>query len=353
MSTDAAATWRRIRGPLGRFGLEVLPMLPFVVLLSLALGFTVWVGAELSHSYPSDAAPHGWPGPANFDGGVATARPQLVLAAVIPGILLGLMSARRFRLGITGAARSGALILADVTLIATAAWLGAVIAREGAAKTSNDAFWAFTGAHALLAASFYALAMLSSVIFRKAPALMVGVMATGYVSMYDSFLRWKALRELGIVGLRAGLLPAWFFAAQAASPISLYRALLIIWNRGFMDYEEQAVLGNATLPSWMTPEILGTLFLFLWVLLPLELAWIVWTLRYNHDRKAIPLRNSRFSTPRPAMGRIVSATNAAKLRARAVWSGLSTLVTSRPASAKQTTGENARTFAPPDERKPD
>ena len=335
MSTEVAATWRRIRGPLGRFGLDVLPVVPFAILLALALGFAVWVGAELSHAYPSEAAPHGWNGPANFDAGVATLRPQLVLAAAIPAILLGLMSARRFQVALTGPTRAGLLLAADLALIAIAAFFGAVIAREGASKTSNDALWAFVGAHALLAASFYALAVLSAVLVRRAPALLIGVLGTGYIAIYDSFLRWKALRDLGLEGLRAGALPAWFYAAQAASPISLYRALLIVWHKGFMDYEERAVLDGATLPPWMTVEILATLILFLWVLVPLELAWIIWTLRYNHDRKAIPLRNTAFGPPKPNVSRMVAtwrtgvATAAAKQRARAAWTGLTTIVTGR------------------------
>ncbi|HEX9815683.1 MAG TPA: hypothetical protein VGB18_01770 [Candidatus Thermoplasmatota archaeon] len=357
MRATVAATLRRIRGPVGRFGFDVLLVVPFAVLLALGLGFTVWVGAELSHAYPSDSAPNGWPGPASFDAGVATLRPQLVLAAAIPGILLGLMSARRFRIGITGPVRSGALILGDLALIAIAAWGAAVIGREGAAKTANEAFWSFTGAHALLAASFYALAMLSSVTFRKAPALVVGVLGTGYVAVYDSFLRWKALRELGIVGLRAGALPAWFYAAQAASPISLYRALLIIWHRGFMNSEERAVLGNATLPPWMTVEILATLLLFLWILIPLELAWIVWTLRYDHDRKMLPVRNTAFATSPTGLRRLASTwrshpiAHAARDRARTAWSTMSSLVTSRPRAQKQTVETTTTAPLAPDETK--
>lgn len=360
MSGQAAATWRRIRGPLGRFGLDVLPIVPFAILLALALGLTVWVGAELSHAYPSEAAPNGWNGPANFDAGVSTVRPHLVLAAVIPAVLLGLMSCRRLKIGITGPVRAGLLLVSDLTLIAVAAWVGAIIAREGAAKTSNDAFWAFVGAHALLAASFYALAVLSSVIFRKAPALLIGLLATGYVAVYDNFLRWKALRELGLAGLRAGALPAWFYAAQAASPISLYRALLIVWHKGFMDYEERAVLSGATLPPWMTVEVLATLIIFMWVLVPLEVAWIVWTLRYNHDRKVIPLRNTEFGPRRSGLAGMVStwrsaaATTAARQRVRAAWTGISTVVKGRQTGRKTTSRPDGSTASrEPTESKPD
>jgi hypothetical protein len=341
MPIDVPATWRRIRGPAGRFVAETLPVLPFALILASALGFTVWVGAELANAYPSDAAPMGWKGAASFDAGVATMRPQLVLAATIPGLLWGLSSVRRFKIGLTGPLRSGALLLTDLVLLASASWLGAVIAREGAAKTSNEAFWAFTGTHGLLAASFYSLAVLSAVVLRTAPALIAGALWTGYAAVYDNFLRWKALREMGLAGLRAGALPGWFYLAQAASPIALYRALLIVWHKGFRDYEERAVLEGVTLPPWMTVDIIGSLIAFAWVLLPLEAAWIVWSLRYNHDRKAIPLRNSAFAPRRPVMGRLLptraasasGASSPSAHRVRTAFAGVVSLVTGKDQAA--------------------
>ena len=346
MPADLAATWRRIRGPLGRFSVELLPVLPFAVVLALATGLCVWVGAELANAYPSDAAPNGWNGAASFDAGVATMRPQLIIAATVPGLLLGLMSVRRFKIGLTGPLRAGALLAADLALIAVGVWFGAVIGRAGASKTSEEAFWAFTGAHGLLAASFYAIAVLSAVVLRTAPAIIAGITWVGYAAIYDNFLRWKALREMGLEGVRAGALPAWFYLAQAASPIALYRALLIVWHRGFRDYEERAVLEGAVLPPWMTPDTIGTLIAFVWVFLPLEAAWIVWSLRYNHDRKAIPIRNSAFFAPRPARGRILPRVGARpgaappngpriQDRRRTAWSGMVAVVTGRPQGDRQ------------------
>jgi hypothetical protein len=52
--------------------------------------------------------------------------------------------------------------------------------------------------------------------------------------------------------------------------------VLILWERGFMDYLEKAALGQATLPAWMNPGTFAALTLVLWVALPVGLGLLVW-----------------------------------------------------------------------------
>jgi uncharacterized membrane protein YozB (DUF420 family) len=260
------------------------------------LGAVVVVGANLANSYPSQDHPHGWPGAANFDGGVATVRPQLVLAATVPGLLLGLSTGTRLSPRRHGPLQAGAVLGVDVFLVAAACWLGTSIASWGVSKTSEEAYWAFFTAHLLLALCFYSLALLSAVTVPTSPALPAGVLWVLFAVVYEIWVRWKTLRAAGYEGLSAGAFPAWFFVAQAWSPLAVYRGLLILWHPGFRDYEERAVLGDLALPPWMNAPVFGALFAFAWVLLPLESAWVVWTLR---QRRRGPLRGVQRTTRVP------------------------------------------------------
>ena len=125
---------REALGPLRRH-LKVAG--PYAAVLALALGGLVWIGSNLANSYPSEAQPHGWPGPATFDGGVATVRPQLILAATLPPLLWGLSVTRRFKPGVDGPNRVASVFGADVLLLAVSVYMGTLLGRWGAAKTSN------------------------------------------------------------------------------------------------------------------------------------------------------------------------------------------------------------------------
>jgi hypothetical protein len=246
----------------------LLEGVPFALLLGVSLWLSAMVGANLSNASPSGAHPWGFPGPSNFSNGVAMNRPSYVLAASVPGLLLGLMAGRATgRPPTTNSLVSRAA--AHLGLLAAGAWMGARLGAQAAASASPEAVSAFWLAHALLAAIFYAIGLAGMVIAgRLGPALGAAVWI-GYVALYEHWTRWRVLREIGYPGLQAGALPDWFFTAQALSPLTAYRALLITAHPGFRDYEERAILANAALPPWMRPEVLA-MAMALWVVLLLD-----------------------------------------------------------------------------------
>lgn len=255
--------------------------LPVAVLLALTVGLAVAIGANLSNATPSKEQPFGWPGAANFEGGVATVRTQLVLAATLPALLLGL---RLYPAGPTsdrgqsflGAALAGFVLVPGAILAATC--IGAVVA----AASPPSAYLAFWVAHSLLALSCMALGLLArAATARHAP--LAGLAAWSlFAVLLDDFVRWRLFRSEGYENLAAGNLPGWFYVLQVLSPIATYRALLIVWQPGFRDWLEHAALDDAALPGWLTPATLAAVLALLWVALPLGLAYLIVRLRSRH-----------------------------------------------------------------------
>lgn len=245
---------------------------PYAALLAVALGVVVTVGANLSTAFPSEKAPYGWPGVAGFENAVAMVRGDLVLAASLPAVLCGAMALR-------GARRTRDLPIAfgvDAAMLTLACFVGATIGSIGAARTPIVAFVAFSVAHAILALSFYSLAFLCAALVRN-HALPVAMGAwLVFNAAYEGIVRTNLFRQYGYFRLAAGEFPTWFFAAQALSPLSAYRGILILWDRKFMDYIENAALGKAVLPSWVNPLTFSLFALAFWVLLPLGLAMLAW-----------------------------------------------------------------------------
>lgn len=249
---------------------------PYALVLMAALGTVVSVGAHYSNAFPSQGRPFGWEGPARFENAVAMVRGDLVLAASVPALLLGAVAFRGRDPSVDGVRRMGAAFASHALLLAAACFCAGAIGGLVAFKTPTNAFLAFSVAHALLALSFYSLAFLCGALFgRYAPAA-AALVWLAFNAVYESLVRTVVLRQVGGEALAQGLFPAWFYVAQALSPLSAYRGVLILWERGFMDYLEKAALGKAALPAWMNPATFAALTLVLWVALPVGLGMLAW-----------------------------------------------------------------------------
>ncbi|MCA1818817.1 MAG: hypothetical protein LC620_01980 [Halobacteriales archaeon] len=258
--------------------------LPVAVLLALAIGLAVAIGAQLSNAFPSAAQPFGWPGPANFENGVAMVRPELVLAASLPALLLGLNSIPRdgrtpWTLPVLGA---GVALVAGATLAAT------LLAASVATISPGDAYFAFWAAHTLLALSFFAIGLLARAATRRHAAVAGLATWTVFGVLMDDFVRWRLFRSEGYDNLASGLLPNWFYVLQALSPVAAYRAILILWRPGFRDFLEHRALDKATMPGWLTPTLLSMVMVLLWVALPMGIAALLLHLRGRRKGTAAP-----------------------------------------------------------------
>lgn len=259
---------------------------PYGLLFALALGGVVALGVNLSNAWPSANKPFGWSGPSSFDNGVAMVRSDLVLAASIPGLLLGLGAPRRIDAGRDGLHGFLARVGVDTGLLIGAAFAAAGLGAWAASKATGESVWAFGVAHALLALAFYSIAFLArTALPRYGGAPAVGVWAF-YVLLLENFARWRLFREVGYHALRAGQLPEWFFLTQLASPLAAYRGVLIIWRPGFRDGLEKAALQDVTFPPWIAVDTFIVVMVFVWVLLPLELAALVVAWRHQRSRTA-------------------------------------------------------------------
>jgi hypothetical protein len=149
---------------------------------------------------------------------------------------------------------------------------------------------AFAAAHALLALAFFALAFLvASLVPRHGIPASVAVWGF-FAFIYEGWMRVILFRQQGYDKLTAGEFPAWFWTSQAASPLTAYRGVLILWRRGFMDYLEKAALGNAALPAWMTPATFSALLLVVWVAIPVGLGLAFWQWRGRASVEPAPGR---------------------------------------------------------------
>jgi hypothetical protein len=258
---------------------EIRRAWPYALVLAAALGAVVVAGADLSNAFPSKSRPFGWPGPSSFENAVAMVRPELVLAASLPALLLGATALARRDPRRDGAAALGIVVGLDAALLALATLVAALVGKWGSFATPADAFWAFAAAHALLALACYGFAFLASAIARgHAPALALAAWL-GFTALYDDVTQTMLFRQAGYDRLVAGDFPPWFFVAQAFSPETLYRGVLILWDRKLMDYEEQAALANAALPAWLTPATFAGLLAATWFVVPIALGTGVWMLR--------------------------------------------------------------------------
>jgi hypothetical protein len=250
--------------------------LPFALVLALGLGAVLVVGAELSHAIPSAARPFGWPGPASLEAGVATMRPELVLAASLPALLWGLRTVGRLDPRVDRVDALAVRVAADALLLVAAVVLAGAIGAWGASAHTAHAFWGFVAAHAVLALCFYALGVLARALTRRhAVPLALGAWVW-FVAVMEDLVQARVMREAGYHQLIAGQFPSWFYAAQALSPVSLYRGVLILWSKGFRDWTERAALDGAALPDWMTAGNFVLFALALWVALPLAIAGTLW-----------------------------------------------------------------------------
>lgn len=252
---------------------------PYALALALLLGAVVSLGAHLSNAFPSRERPFGWAGPANFENAVAMVRPDILLAATLPALLLG-ATALRERAPRTARVPDVLVALAvDALLVALACFVGSLVAWFVAAKSPVEAFVAFGSATALVALAFYSLAFLVSAIVPR-HALAPSLVVWGFFNfLYEGWTRVVLFRQVGYEPLASGNFPAWFWASQAFSPLTAYRGVLILWRRGFMDYLEKAALGSAALPAWMNPGTFALLMVGLWILVPLGLGVGIWAWR--------------------------------------------------------------------------
>lgn len=249
--------------------------LPAAALLAAAVGLAVAIGANLSNATPSADKPYGWPGAANFEGGVATVRPELVLATTLPALLLGL---RALPAQSNPHPKSALAALAGASLLVPAALLVAtLVGALAAAPSPPGAYLAFWVAHSALALSLLALGFLARVVSPRHGPLAGLAAWCLFAVLLDGAVRWQLFRTEGYHNLAVGQLPGWFYAAQVLSPLALYRALLIVWQPGFRDWLEHAALDNATLPSWLDPAVLTPLLILLWFVVPAAIALaILW-----------------------------------------------------------------------------
>lgn len=255
---------------------EARRALPWALLLAFGLGAIVTVGAHYSNAFPSESAPYGWPGPASFENAVAMVRSDLVLAASVPALVLGAgaLAARapeRDRaaalLGVWGV-HAALLALAVVAAAGLGAW--------GAGRTPFGAWWAFVVAHAVLALSFYSLGWMWACFLRERALAVAFATWLVFLGMYEAVTRTIVFRTEGYHSLAAGAFPAWFWVAQAFSPLSSYTGILILWRPKFRDYMESAVLDGAALPGWLVPATFVALATLLWMVLPVALGQLAW-----------------------------------------------------------------------------
>ena len=255
---------------------EVRRALPYGLVLMLALGVALTVGAHQSNAFPSESRPFGWEGPARFESAVAMVRSDLVLAASIPALLLGARALAGREPSADRTSQLGVVLLAHALTLVVACLGAGAIGGMTTFKTTPNAYWAFSVAHALLALSFYSLAFLCAAVFRRHALPAAAAVWLLFNAAYEGLVRTLVFRQVGWHGVTTGEFPAWFYVAQAFSPLAAYRGTLILWERGFMDYLEQRVLGTAALPAWMNPATFAGLTLVLWVALPLGLAAGAW-----------------------------------------------------------------------------
>ncbi len=261
---------------------------PYALVLALGLGTVVVVGANLSNAFPSQSRPFGWPGPASLENGVAMVRTEIVLACTLPALLLG-ATALRGRDPREDPARTLLPALAtDAALLVVAAFLAALIAFVGAARSPPAALLAFGSAESLLALAFFSMGYLAAAVAsRHAVAAAFGVWAF-FTLVYENWTRVILFRQVGYDPLASGDFPTWFWVSQGLSPLTAYRGVLILWRPGFMDYLEKAALSGAALPAWMTPATFAGILLVMWVLAPVALALGAWWVRGRIARAGSP-----------------------------------------------------------------
>ncbi len=261
--------------------------LPFAGVLAFALGVVLFSGANLWTAYPRAENPFGLPGTATFENAVAMVRMELVLAATIVSIVWGARTLASLEPARDSMAAWRRTVATDLFLLWTAIVVAAAIGKWTASETPDDAFLGFTVAHGLLASSFYAIGLAVAVLTRRwaVPA----ALATGisFVVIYENLVRWQVFRQAGYFALRAGDFPAWYYIAQALSPVAGYRAVLILWRPGFRDGLEHAVLDDAELPDWMTAGNFVLFMAILWVGVPLACAGFGWWLRSRKPLRAL------------------------------------------------------------------
>lgn len=255
---------------------ELLRGAPYALLLALALSTVLVIGVNLSNAFPSESRPFGWPGTSPLWNGVATVRSDLVVATTLPALVWGVAFLRDRDPRTQRPSALGLALGVNVLLLVLAVLVATGVGSLAASKVHARAFTAFLAAHALLALSFFSLAVLCAALAtRWALPAAAGVWLLFHAA-YENATRWAAFRSAGYHALANGDFPAWFYAAQAFSPLSAYRGVLILWERGFMDYLESATLGKAALPGWVNPGTFMALGLGLWVALPLGIAALAW-----------------------------------------------------------------------------
>lgn len=256
-----------------------------VVLVALASAFAL--GAHLSNAQPSEARPFGWEGPSKFTNGVAMVRDDLVVVASLPALVLG---ARALTGLVPGRDRSAALATTfgvHVAALALATFAATALGTWAADSFTWNAFRVAFAAHALLAVAFYALGFLAAAVVGPralSPAVTIWIF---YVLFYERLVRLTLYRTVGYDAIVGGRFPSWFYAAQAASPLAAYRGVLILGERGFMDYLERLALGGAALPAWVNPWTFGALLLGAWTLVPFALALAAWQWRGRARANAV------------------------------------------------------------------
>ena len=255
---------------------ELLRAAPYALLLALALSTVLVIGVNLSNAFPSESRPFGWPGTSPFWNGVATVRSDLVVATTLPALLWGVAFLHNRDPRAERTTSLGMALGVNVALLVLAVVLATGVGAVAASKVHARAFTAFFAAHALLALSFWSLAVLCGALLTRWAAPAAAGVWLLFHAAYENATRWVVFRDAGYHALANGEFPSWFYAAQALSPLSAYRGVLILWERGFMDYLESATLGKAVLPAWVNPGTFMVLGLALWVALPLGIAAFAW-----------------------------------------------------------------------------
>lgn len=252
---------------------------PYAAVLALALAGALALGVHLSNAQPSAARPFGWSGPSKFTNGAVMVRDDEVVAASLPALLLGVRA-----VGDLALPRDRSRHVAAVFGLHVAALAVAVAVATGIGAWAADSFtWngvrVFAAAHALLAAAFYALGFLVSATMARPALATAGAVWIFFTLAFERIVRLALYRNVGYDGLLAGQFPTWFYAAQVASPLAAYRGVLILGERGFMDFLERTALGGAALPAYVNPWTFAAALVVLWVLLPLGLALAAWKWR--------------------------------------------------------------------------
>ncbi|MHB8633166.1 MAG: hypothetical protein ACYDBQ_04235 [Thermoplasmatota archaeon] len=259
---------------------------PYGVVMALMVAAALALGANLSNATPSAAHPHGWPGTASFEAGVASVRPELVLASTLAPLLLGTRAAR------SGWPRFLPRVGGEVAVLGVSMAVAGLVGTWAASSTARGSLSAFLAAHVGLALSFYALGALAGAATRRY-AVPLALAGWGlFVVAWDDVVLWQLFRQAGYANLVAGRFPGWFYVAQAASPVSSYRATLILSVAGFRDWTEHAALDHAALPPGVNGATFALLQYTAWVAFPLlaggVLLWAksVWPLPW---RTALPV----------------------------------------------------------------